>query len=42
LRSMFLGRLIIMMALKGHFFTQMPQPIHSASEIFVIFDVGST
>lgn len=29
-----LGKLIIMMASYGHFFTQMPQPIHRTSEIF--------
>ncbi|ORX61867.1 hypothetical protein DM01DRAFT_260735 [Hesseltinella vesiculosa] len=30
------------MAPKGHFFTQIPQPIHNSSEMKAIFDVGST
>ncbi|KAI8073371.1 hypothetical protein BC940DRAFT_232023 [Gongronella butleri] len=27
---------------KGHFFTQIPQPMQSSSEMNAIFDVGST
>ena len=38
--SRFLGRLMIMMASKGHFFTQIPQPMQSSSEIQAILLVG--
>ena len=34
-----LGKLIISMALYGHFFTQIPHPIHISSEITLIFEV---
>ena len=34
-----LGKLIISMALYGHFFTQIPHPIHNSSEITLIFEV---
>ena len=30
------GRLMMLMASKGHFFTQMPQPMHSTSEMNAI------
>ncbi|ODV68286.1 hypothetical protein HYPBUDRAFT_123847 [Hyphopichia burtonii NRRL Y-1933] len=30
------------MASKGHFLTQIPQPIHNVSEIKAILDVGAT
>ncbi len=33
---------MIDIASNGHFFTQMPQPMHSSSEIHAIFDVGAT
>ncbi|ODV80344.1 uncharacterized protein CANTADRAFT_40353, partial [Suhomyces tanzawaensis NRRL Y-17324] len=32
----------MLMASKGHFFTQIPQPIHKVSEIKAIFEVGVT
>lgn len=32
----------MLMALKGHFLGQMPQPIHSRSEMKAIFDSGAT
>jgi hypothetical protein len=37
-----LGKLMIWIASNGHFFTQMPQPMHSSSEIQDILDVGVT
>lgn len=40
--SRFVGKLMILMAPKGHFFTHIPQPIHSRSEIKEIFDSGVT
>lgn len=36
------GRLMILMASKGHLFTHKPQPIHSVSEIKQMTEVGST
>jgi len=36
------GRLIMVMAPNGHFFVQIPHPMHRISEIFEIFDVGVT
>ncbi len=39
---MFLGRLMILMARKGHFFTHSPQPMHSTSEIMQILDYLTT
>ena len=41
-RSRFLGRLIIMIASNGHFFTQMPHPMQSSSEIQADLEVGAT
>ncbi|KAJ1396083.1 hypothetical protein B484DRAFT_340095 [Ochromonadaceae sp. CCMP2298] len=32
----------MLIASKGHFFTQIPQPIHSDSEMYAILDVGPT
>ena len=40
--SRLVGRLMILMALKGHFLTQIPHPIHSRSEMKAIFDSGVT
>lgn len=40
--SIFLGTLIILMALNGHFFTHIPQPIHRISEISEMVEVGIT
>ena len=40
--SRFVGRLMILMAAKGHFFTQIPHPIQSRSEMKAIFDSGVT
>jgi hypothetical protein len=42
LLSRFLGRLMIWMASKGHFLTQMPQPMQSSSERKATLLVGST
>ncbi len=39
---MVLGTLMILMAWKGHFLTQRPQPTHSISEMSTMGDVGST
>ena len=33
---------MILIAAKGHFFTQIPHPMHSRSEINAIFDSGAT
>lgn len=33
---------MMLMAPKGHFFTQMPHPIHSRSEMNAILDSGAT
>ena len=33
---------MILMASKGHFLTQIPQPIHKVSEMNAILDVGPT
>ena len=33
---------MIVMASKGHFLTQIPQPIHNSSEIKAILSVGET
>ena len=40
--SMFLGTLIILMAWKGHFLTQMPHPTQSTSEMSTMGDWGVT
>ena len=40
--SKFVGRLIMLIAPKGHFFGQIPQPIHRLSEIKAIFDSAVT
>jgi hypothetical protein len=40
--SRFVGRLIILMAPKGHFFGQIPHPIQRLSEIKAILDSGVT
>ena len=40
--SPYLGKLMISMASKGHFLTQIPQPIHSSSEMDAIFEEGAT
>lgn len=40
--SIFFGTLIILIALNGHFFTQIPHPTHKTSEISHIGDVGIT
>ena len=40
--SRFVGRLIILIAPKGHFFGQIPQPIHRLSEMNAILDSGVT
>lgn len=40
--SRFVGKLMMLMAPKGHFFTQMPHPIHSRSEMNAILDSGAT
>lgn len=34
--------LMILIASKGHFFTQMPHPMQSSSEIHASLDVGMT
>jgi hypothetical protein len=31
------GRLTMLMALKGHFLTQIPQPLHSTSDMTALF-----
>jgi hypothetical protein len=36
------GKLMMLIASKGHFFTQMPHPMQSSSEIHASFDVGET
>ena len=36
--SRFLGRLMICTASKGHFLTQIPQPMQRSSEIYAIFE----
>jgi hypothetical protein len=36
------GKLMILMAPNGHFLGQIPQPIHSDSEMKAIFDSGVT
>ena len=36
--SRFDGRLMIVMASKGHFLTQIPQPIQSSSDIVAILE----
>ena len=33
---------MMLMALKGHFLTQMPHPMHRRSEMKAIFDSGAT
>lgn len=38
----FLGKLMIVMASNGHFFTQIPQPMHRVSEMELIFESGVT
>jgi hypothetical protein len=38
----FLGMLIILIALNGHFLTHRPHPIHSIYEIYAMTDVLST
>jgi trans-aconitate methyltransferase len=40
--SRLVGRLIMLIAPKGHFLTQIPQPMHRVSEIKAILEVGST
>jgi hypothetical protein len=40
--SRFAGRLMIWMASNGHFFTQIPHPMHSSSEMNAIFVAGVT
>lgn len=40
--SRLLGRLMIWIASKGHFLTQIPQPIHNSSEIQASFEDGVT
>jgi hypothetical protein len=40
--SRLLGKLIIAIASNGHFFTQIPQPIHNSSDICEIFDSAVT
>lgn len=40
--SRFVGRLMILMALKGHFLTQIPHPMQRRSEMKAIFDSGVT
>ena len=40
--SRLVGRLMILMAPKGHFFGQIPQPMHSRSEMYAIFESGVT
>jgi hypothetical protein len=40
--SIFLGTLTILMAPKGHFLTQIPQPTQSISEISTMVEVGIT
>ena len=41
-RSRFFGRLMIMIASKGHFLTQMPQPMQSSSEIQASLEEAET
>ena len=38
----FEGKLMMVIASKGHFFTQIPQPIHNSSEMEAIFTIGVT
>jgi len=40
--SRFVGRLMIVMAPNGHFFGQIPHPMHRFSDMKAIFEVGST
>ena len=40
--SIFLGTLMILIAWKGHFFTQIPHPTQSTSEMEEIVEVGMT
>lgn len=40
--SRFVGRLMMCIAPKGHFLGQIPQPIHSRSEMYAIFESGVT
>lgn len=40
--SRFVGRLIILMAPNGHFFGQIPHPMHKLSDMKAIFDSGVT
>lgn len=36
------GKLMILMASNGHFFTQMPQPMHNSSDMNANFEFGDT
>lgn len=38
----FVGKLMMLIASNGHFFGQIPHPIHRRSEMKAILDVGST
>lgn len=40
--SRLVGRLMMLIAPKGHFFGQIPQPMHSRSEMKAILDSGAT
>ncbi len=40
--SRLLGTLMMVMASKGHFFTQIPQPMQSSSDSEAIFESGDT
>lgn len=40
--SRFLGMLIILMALNGHFLTHIPHPMHRIYEIYAMTEVGMT
>ena len=40
--SRFVGKLMICIAEKGHFLTQIPHPMHSVSDMKAIFESGVT